>query len=47
LASYGAGISLGGGRGVEAKLDWARTLLPGSRTPEGDSRIHFSFKTGF
>ncbi len=47
LASYGLGVSLGGGRGVEAKLDWARTLLPGSRTPEGDSRIHFSFKTGF
>jgi hemolysin activation/secretion protein len=47
LASYGVGFTFGGGRGLEAKLDWARTLLPGSRTPEGDSRIHFSFKTGF
>jgi hemolysin activation/secretion protein len=47
LASYGVGFTLGGGRGLEAKLDGAHTLLPGTRTPDGDSRIHFSFKTGF
>lgn len=47
LSSYGLGFSVSGGRALDARLDWARTLVPGSRTNAEESRVHFVFKMGF
>ena len=47
LRSYGAGLLLSGPMHMDARLDWARALVPGSRTAEHDSRLHFMFRVGF
>jgi hemolysin activation/secretion protein len=46
LASVGAGLRLSGW-GLDAALDWAYPLVPGNRTVDGDSRLHFSIHYGF
>lgn len=46
LAGVGAGLRLAGG-GVVGALDWAYPLRDGTRTPKGDSRVHFSFAYEF
>jgi hemolysin activation/secretion protein len=47
LSSYGAALLMSGPMHLDARLDWARALVPGSRTNERDSRIHFMFRVGF
>lgn len=47
LASWGAGLSLLPGRRVSGTVTFARTLLSGSRTPAGDSKVLFDVRGSF
>jgi hypothetical protein len=47
LSSYGAALLISGPMHLDARLDWARALVPGQYTHERDSRIHFNFRIGF
>jgi hemolysin activation/secretion protein len=44
LASFGLGLRFGAFEHVSGGLTWAQTIYDGSRTPAGESRLHFSIK---
>jgi len=47
LASWGAGVRIGGWHGMDLSLDWARVFTPAGTVDAGDSRAHFSFRYSF
>ncbi len=47
LASIGAGTQFTGFGGLSARLDWGLPLVPGSRTLDDDSRVHFGVRYEF
>jgi hemolysin activation/secretion protein len=47
LYSVGAGLRLTRPAWLDARLDWAKALAEGPRTPDGDSRLHFSLRVAF
>ncbi len=47
LSSWGAGLTLTRAPLLDARVYWARPLVPADRTLDGDDRVHFSFRMGF
>jgi hemolysin activation/secretion protein len=47
LSSLGLGARVGGDRALSAVLDFAWPLVPGSRTPADDGRLHFNLRYDF
>lgn len=47
LASWGAGLRVGGLHGFDLAVDWARALRDAGTVRAGDDRAHFSVKYGF
>lgn len=45
LSSLGLGVNVGIGEHVEGALSWAYPLVPGARTLDGESRLHFSVRS--
>lgn len=47
LSSWGVGLHLTRPAWLDARVDWARPLVPGPRTAAGDSRWHFALRVSF